>query len=396
LNAWRKERRANRKTRALPARLELGSQLAVAEDIAFSRNFSAIGGRWFLNGAGGGRLWTRYLREQRSRFGHAQTEDALTRHFAEARDKAELPSAAQGSLTDLPFVLDARNLFNYYHFMAETFCHLALLDDLPGHTGDILIIGPDTAPKGFVTAFTEALFPDLAPRIRFPGTEQRFSRALTPFTPNFYLFQAPDALTASLRTALPASKHWDWTYPAEPTRRTLKQNSTLRSQALLRARALRAIEGKDFRHLPRRFWFGRRSDGYRDRSIPKEDTIRDALHARGFETLYFEDLTPLEQIAAIHRAEIAVSYHGAGFTNALYAGPDTHVIELGTVQSGTLRWADFLSLSHASGCHYTLGICDGDVPLEGKRPSLRGTLHNVAISDSGIAALLAHIDGLLA
>lgn len=394
-SAWRKERRANRNARRLPFRIELGAQLAVAEDVAFTQNFCSVNGRWFLNGSGGSRLWTHYLRSQRNIFGAETTRTALLDHFAAAKGTPQTIPAFDGDAARLPFVLDARNLFNYYHFMAETFCNLALLSEQSGFKGDVMIHCPDQSPKAFVAKFAEALFPELAPRIQFPGTDQRYERALTPFTPNFYVFQAPTEATEELRAALPASKHWEWAHPAGSTRRTLKQNGYSRALALLRARALAAIKGHDFSHLPRRFWFGRRSDGYRDRTIPAEETIIAALRKRSFDVLYFEDLSPLEQIAAMHRAEMVVSYHGAGFTNLLYAGSRTHVVELGTLQSATLRWADFQSLAHVAGCRYTLAICDGDVPINSKRPKLRGTLHKVDISQSGIATLLEHIEKAL-
>ncbi|MEM6277309.1 MAG: glycosyltransferase family 61 protein [Pseudomonadota bacterium] len=394
LTAWRRERRQARKLRSFSSTVELTSQLAVVEDISFHRTFSAVGDRWFLNGAGGERLWTRYWREQRKLNDDVQPRSAFERHFRDSQHMKRPLPVWDGPVSGLPYVLDARNLFNYYHFMAETFCHLALLAELPEFDGNIFIHCPDRAPKDFIVNFIEALFPQFSSRILFPGTRQHYARALTPFVPNFYLFQAPEEETRGLREAAPISDHWDMSLPTGPVKRTLRQNGYPRSLRLLREQALQAARHVDVSHLPKRFWFGRKSEGKRDRSIPAEAAIIDGLKARGFGVICFEDLTPLEQIAAMHQAECAISYHGAGFTNLIYANPDAQIIELGTLQSGMLRWTDFISLAHVSGCTYTLGICDGDVSIESPRPNLRGPLHRIRISEAGTRLLMAHIDKL--
>lgn len=52
------------------------------------------------------------------------------------------------------------------------------------------------------------------------------------------------------------------------------------------------------------------------------------------------------------QAEMMVSCHGVGFTNMRFASPETCVIDMGTLQTGQFRWADFWPHAHASQCRY--------------------------------------------
>ncbi|MEO0676566.1 MAG: glycosyltransferase family 61 protein [Pseudomonadota bacterium] len=396
IRAWRREQRIHVNSRRMDTTYELGAQLAVVEDIAFPSSFASLGPRWFFNGVGGQRLWVKYYRAHRKANENTPQRDAFSAHFTQARAADPTPIAETGEdVRALPYVIDARNLWNYYHFMSETFCHLALLDDLPGHKGEILIHCPQTEPKPYVMAFLEALFPDLVERVRFVGVPHRYGRALTAFVPNYYLFQAPEAASAELHGRLKPSRHWNWDLPEGPTMRTLWRNAYMRSLRLLRERAARAIEGLEASHLPKRAWITRKATGGRDRSFAAEADVERGLHARGFETLSFEDLPPLEQIALMYRAEAISSYHGAGFTNLIYAGRKTQVIELGTLQSGVRRLSDFMSLAHVSGCRYTVGICDSTPAITDHRGDISGKNHHVAITPAGLEMYFARVDQLL-
>ncbi len=100
----------------------------------------------------------------------------------------------------------------------------------------------------------------------------------------------------------------------------------------LRERGLQAIAGKDFSHLPRRFWVGRQAGQARSRALEGEGELLEMLALFGFEEVAIETLTPLEQIAIMANAEVLMSYHGAGFANMLFAKSKTHVVEQGTLQ----------------------------------------------------------------
>ena len=85
----------------------------------------------------------------------------------------------------------------------------------------------------------------------------------------------------------------------------------------LRRRALRAVAGGNYDHLPQRFFVGRDERQSRARHMEGEDLLFEHLQLFDFEYVVFESLAPLEQIALMARAEMMVSYHGAGFTNML-------------------------------------------------------------------------------
>ncbi len=393
---WDREQRRIAKQRRFDTIIELNTQAVVIEDARFERTFAAVGGRWFLNGTAGGRMMTKYTRNFKDAHPEADFRENLAAHYARARDHATPIPVWDGAVKGLDFALDARHLHNYYHFIKETFCNLCLLDKIADFDGQVHIHSPAHEASGFVLRFLDALFPELAGRVHFSRTPHHHQRVLTAFTPDYYLFQAPPGVSPPLDPLMTPRTIWTPQLPDQHTLRTLALNAYARPLRLLRERALRAIAGRDFSYLPRRFWVGRAVVGDRDRRVGNQDAVLAGLQAHGFVVVYFEKLDPLEQIALMAGAEVMVSFHGAGFTNLLYANPAAHVIELGTLQSGLLRWADFIALAHVAGCTYTYAVADYAHAAEGEdMPRLRGGhLHELAISDAGVDRLMAHIDGI--
>tara|TARA_R110002072_G_scaffold19365_2_gene71789 strand:- start:2597 stop:3364 length:768 start_codon:yes stop_codon:yes gene_type:complete len=123
-----------------------------------------------------------------------------------------------------------------------------------------------------------------------------------------------------------------------------------------------------------------------------EDLLFDHLKLFGFEYVVFENLSPLEQIAAMANAEMMISYHGAGFTNMLFASPDAYVIEIGTLQTAQFRWGDFWPLANASQCRYVSFFADlnTDDPLTEPHFSTDGIVP-VALSEQGTAQLMGFV-----
>lgn len=160
----------------------------------------------------------------------------------------------------------------------------------------------------------------------------------------------------------------------------------------LRARALRAIEGKDFSHLPRRFWVGRQTGRSRERPLGGQTDLIEMLQPFGFEQVLFEGLTPLEQIALMANAEMMISHHGAGFANMLFANPQATVIQLGTLQTARYRWGDFHAVANVSGCRYVSFFADynTDTPLVDPIFSLDGIVP-VHLSRAGLAQLMCFV-----
>ncbi|MFN7225598.1 MAG: glycosyltransferase family 61 protein, partial [Paracoccaceae bacterium] len=163
----------------------------------------------------------------------------------------------------------------------------------------------------------------------------------------------------------------------------------------LRSRALKALNGHDFRHLPKRFYIARSPGHARMRQMRGEAALTDLLDAFGFARIHFEDLAPLEQIALMAQAEVMVSPHGAGFANMLFANPKATVIEIGTLQTVQSRWADFWPVANASGCRYVSFVADHDTPTPSDVPDFAATGISAAhLTDRGLGRVMAFVASL--
>ena len=194
----------------------------------------------------------------------------------------------------------------------------------------------------------------------------------------------------------PSNVYWKGRLATRASHGVLAMNAVDSSLPKLRARALKAIEGKDFSHLPKRFLVGRDGDHARVRTMKGEDDLLDMLKMFGFEFVAFERLSPLEQIAIMANAEMMISYHGAGFTNMLFAGPDTYVVELGTLQTAMFRWGDFWRLANVAQCRYVSFFADfnADDPLKEPAFSEDGIVP-VHLSGAGLAQVMSFVVAIL-
>ena len=64
------------------------------------------------------------------------------------------------------------------------------------------------------------------------------------------------------------------------------------------------------------------------RKIINEQEIFDCVKEYGFEKVFMEHLTVVEQAELLHEAEYVIGTHGAGMTNIVFARPGTVIIEL--------------------------------------------------------------------
>lgn len=109
----------------------------------------------------------------------------------------------------------------------------------------------------------------------------------------------------------------------------------------------------------RRLHLARRRSGRRN--IVNEAEVRAALEARGYETVYMEDLDLADQIALIAKASEIVGVHGSQLINAIWARPDTRV---GVLVPSTWRTWDpghvdlLVGLLRAAGLDASLVECD--------------------------------------
>lgn len=384
--------------RAFSQAVEFTSFLVVMEDVAVQKAHMTVRGKAPISGAAGIRLLNRYCFEGAS--SGINTEAALMAYFNTAA-KPDVRSAFPlhtGPLSaQTPFVIEARNTFNYYHFLCETLCQLCLVEEA-GILGPIYIHYPNRDDKtgAFCMAFIHALFPELADRVVFQRVPAQHRQAVGVynFQASFYLLPAQDR--AGIDALAPSDFYWKGTRATRMAHSVLKLNSVDSALFKLRARALRAIEGKDFSHLPRRFWVAREGEASRSRPMKGERELVEMLDLFGFASVTFESLSPLEQIAIMANAEMMISYHGAGFANMLFASPESHVIELGTLQTAAWRWGDFWRLAHVSQCRYVCFFADfnKDDPLT--EPSFsEDSIVPVHLSTKGRAQVMSYVVSIL-
>lgn len=367
------------------------------QDAWFRKSFVSVEDRCLIGGAAGTRLLNRYCWENEG--GDTDAEDRLVNHFLACQDMParSLPIAPNPPAQDTPFAVECRNTFNYFHFVTESLAQLCLVEET-GLTGPIYIHYPnvDEKTRPFAWRFIQALFPELAHRVIFQRAPFHHERVVTPYNFANSFYQMPAAEVDLMDLYAPSNLYWKGRRATRASQGVLAMNSLDSSLLKLRARALRAIEGHDFSHLPRRFWVGRESDLARPRLMKGEAEILEMLQLFGFEFVAFERLSPLEQVAIMANAEMMVSYHGAGFTNMLFAGPQAHVIELGTLQTAMFRWGDFWRLANASGCRYISFFADfnADDPLREPAFAQDGIVP-VHLSQAGLAQVMSLIVSIL-
>ncbi|WP_019507955.1 tetratricopeptide repeat protein [Pleurocapsa sp. PCC 7319] len=66
----------------------------------------------------------------------------------------------------------------------------------------------------------------------------------------------------------------------------------------------------------------------KNRHLVNELEVSNLLHSQGFQTVFLEEMSVLEQVATFANAEIIVAPHGSGLTNLVFCSPDAKVIEL--------------------------------------------------------------------
>jgi len=66
----------------------------------------------------------------------------------------------------------------------------------------------------------------------------------------------------------------------------------------------------------------------KNRQLVNELEVSELLHREGFQTIFLEEMTILEQVAVFSNADIIVASHGSGLTNIVFCSPDTKIVEL--------------------------------------------------------------------
>lgn len=333
--------------------IETTSVPALLSDVTCHKSFVAAGGQFLLSGAAGSRLLNRF-RWENTEVGAPDV--LLNLYFQQMQWQNEglpLPVISGGLDPDTPFVVPCRNTFNYYHFLTESLPQLTLLDGTD-FQGEIFFHFPNAPEKQrpFAQAFAETLFPEFKGRLHFERAPKSYPQAITGYDVMGGHLHMPPSVQRGIGALLPGEKRENAALHTINALPMLTMNSVPGPLRALRERALAAIEVQDFGHLPKRIFVGRDDRHSRERHMAGEELLFEHLQMFGFEYVVFENMPPLEQIAVMARAEMMVSYHGAGFANMLFAGPQTYVIEIGTHQTAQHRWADFWPVAHAARCKY--------------------------------------------
>lgn len=374
--------------------VEFNTVPVLLEGASFRKSFSLAKGKCLLSGASGTRLLNRYCWENEE--DDLDPEEQLVSYFRQCQSKnneGSIPIWGGPRPDKMAVAIECRNTFNYYHFITESLSQLAILAKA-GFEGDIFFHFPNAPEKTrpFVTAFIDALFPDLKGRVFLERSPKEYDYVITAFDFFCAYYQFPADVVGSVDQFSPSDAMFRGHDAYRGSQGILTMNGFHSGLRSLRARAMRAIEGKDFSHLPKRFFVGRDDRMARKRDIVGAEKLYEMLQLFGFEYVVFENMSPLEQIALMANADMMVSYHGAGFTNLLFAGPQTYVLELGTLQTARFRWGDFWSLAHASGCRYVSFFADynKEDPLADPSFDLDGIVP-VALSDGGVAEVMSFI-----
>ncbi|MDX2109029.1 MAG: glycosyltransferase 61 family protein [Verrucomicrobiota bacterium] len=103
---------------------------------------------------------------------------------------------------------------------------------------------------------------------------------------------------------------------------------------------------------PARIYIGRKQ-GQSVRSIRmiNQNEVSRVLELLGFQTVFLENISVLEQINLFSNAKLIISQHGAGLTNCVFAPPKAVIVEL---MSDSTE-----SISSATDCYFKMTACLG-------------------------------------
>jgi hypothetical protein len=378
--------------------IEFNTFPVLLDNAWFKKSFVSVDDKCLISGAAGIRLLNRYCWENGAT--DPNVEQSLVDYFLTCQDQPgekHLPIVSQPIPKNTPFAIECRNTFNYYHFVTESLCQLCLVEEA-GLEGPVYLHYPNNNKKTrpFTMNFIEALFPELSGRVKFQRAPFHHKRVVTPYNFSNSYYQMTASEVGLMDMHAPSNVYWKGRLATRASQGVLAMNAVDSSLLKLRARAHKAIEGKDFSYLPKRFWVGREGDQSRVRTMKGEGDLLDMLKLFGFEFVAFEMLSPLEQVAIMANAEMMISYHGAGFANMLFAGQDSYVVELGTLQTAMFRWGDFWRLANAAQCRYISFFADFNATDPLKEPAFaEDGIVPVHLSGAGLAQVMSFVVAVL-
>ena len=374
-----------------PPVFETLSSLVLARNLVAGRRRISIEGKLVLSAAAGDRVWKAVLDRL-----DANAERRLNAEFQQRKQEAHhgMEVADPGD-DDAPFVVDARNGFNFYHFLTETMPQLSVIARVRSQASIFIHLPRVDDLKDFVQGYVSDIYPGLAHRVSYIDKMVKYDAARLVYNHRHYLYQSSDAAIDIAFSELPQDDPWRRLGSDRACRKFLSKSTFDTGMRHLRHDALERVRGLPQQDRPKRLWIGRdpNSPDNKNRPNARENELLGELRRRDFTVAYLEKLTPLEQIAMINGADIVVGPHGAGFAHMLFANRRALFIEVGTPQTQLHRWGDFLGNAHVASCAYSTVFAD----VEGYGaaediPAISSGHRGIHIGELAAERILKHID----
>lgn len=364
--------------------IQFASFPVYAENFSYIGRLPRIGGKLLLSGASGRRI----RRRMHSSTGESPGDRKIVEQLNEAVGDPHftIPAAKQNfaALAKLPYLIEAKNLTNFYHFTSETLIYLSLYKEF-GLQGEIRLYTSNPQPAAsFVHNSIKSFYPELLDRVMIHRGNMEVDKCILPINlQHFFNFKRDlDHDVPSDRAVAGSLIETDYNNV-----KTIALASRDRAIDLHRSVALALPRTRNY---PRYIYVRRKSGNARP--IIGEDKLMTILQNLGFVTISFEDYTPAEQAQIINDASIMVSSHGAGFTNMLYGNPTATFIELSNLQLARHRFGEFHMMAAASGATHVHFFTDHDFPDDTKTPNVHADgLRGVRLPE----VALNRIDGFL-
>ncbi|ARO14996.1 hypothetical protein BVG79_01652 [Ketogulonicigenium robustum] len=369
--------------------VELRSFPVVVRNFSFKGRLPKCGGAVLMTGAAALRVRTKILKDM----GEEEANHLLMAESEAARSLglSTIPSISPEEFTayaELPFVVECRNFYNYYHFTTESLIYLQMYRDF-GMSGPIhFVTGGAGELKPYIERAVEDFYPDLFDRIQFLTGSTSYKEAIIPFTTNHLYHFSTAAMLADIEEEAGFSnklKNGDLRPATIDNYRNIFRNSRDEYIRLHRDAVLTRTFHDESAKL---VYVSRKPGAARDRAIVGEDLLLEMLGRYGFKTVLFEEMTPIQQASLVNSADVLISAHGAGFANMLYGKPGAHFIELSHLQTARHRFGDFNMHASASGVFYTHFFADHSIGEDDAVPNLHHEGHaGIALSQLAIDRL---------
>lgn len=290
--------------------------------------------------------------------------------FAELLDPRSMVIDLPGR--DCVFI-EAKNFYNFFHFTSESL-HQAFSSCISsGIFKNICYITRNKRIEPYIEKWVSECNDLLTQSVSlksFPHGEDIDSKSLImPMSCEHLLYQFSGSHHDTIEAARPAGNLWTG-YNARPHPvKVVQLNSFDDSLNVFKEKLVEASKTKVSKGWSKFIYAARSKETARKRIMDGEDFLIEKLLSIGFEIVYFENMSPLEQVKCVNEADCLIGQHGAGLANMIFANKNAHIFEVATYQTAMSRWADFIPLCHVAGCHYHLIVVGMTFDSEDRDPS---------------------------